>query len=242
MPERAGVRALKFYVVPMFAGHYQGSFVVIDERGVISAPRTEEGSNCEEVIDALSLSASLALAHEAPKEPERPAAWSYSLGAAATVDGYAAPSALPGAKIYLRAKTDSGLSLYAGAAWTGLGLTRSGRVSSHFDWWKAQVAVCPLETSLSPTLSLAPCAAAQVGVLHAEAQGAPNARSDSSAWLEAGVDARLAWRLSSRISLDAAARASAPLLRADFVVNPNYRLYRPPAFALGAELGASVFF
>ncbi len=242
-PARVGLRALEFEVEATSAQRYRGSFWVRDERGTSSTRRHEEGSSCEEVIDALSLSASLAMGEAVDTPAPSRMRWTYAMGAALSVEGYAAPGALPGAKLYLRARPNNGaMTVLAGLGWTGFGLTRAAPASATFQWWKAHASFCPMQVKLYSPLSLAPCATAQLGLIQAQATGALNSKNDTSLWLEAGAQARFALKLSSGIELDASGGISAPMIRPDFVVAPTLQLYRAPALALAAELGASVAF
>lgn len=72
----------------------------------------------------------------------------------------------------------------------------------------------------------------------------PGALNPERAWVDTTLEARLEWRVLSRLSLELAGGAMAPLTRDQFAFEPNISstAYQAPAATAVGSIGALLFF
>ncbi|MCA9598280.1 MAG: hypothetical protein KC776_33440 [Myxococcales bacterium] len=227
--------------------------------------RSLDGATCEEVADALTLIVALNLdpdagsdvsaadrQPDAPK-PEPPPApkpapapglqWRAALGGGVGVRGGAVPN--PGPALFAFAEADSEHS--------GDGIAPSFRLSlahvsgeqrglegtGEFSWTAVALEACPLRAPDHGVWSVRPCAAFEVGGLHAEGRNVTLPRSPTRLWLAPALLARGAWRITPLLRLEANLGASFPLTRPTFSFDTGERLFQVPAAGVHAGIGVA---
>jgi hypothetical protein len=215
--------------------------------------RSLDGATCEEVADALALIVALNLDPDAgsddsapdqqPNEPNptppapEPAppstahVWSAVLGAGLTLRSGVVPNAEPG--FYAFAEADSegegvAPSLRLAVARV-TGEKRGAAGTGDFAWTAVSLEGCPLGTPARGAWRLRPCAAFEVGGLHAEGRGLTLPKSPTRLWLAPALVARGTWQPTPLLRLEATLGASFPLSRPSFVFDSGERLFDVPA-------------
>jgi hypothetical protein len=112
-----------------------------------------------------------------------------------------------------------------------------GSAEARFQRWAALLVGCPLRYPVAASLTLRPCGSLEAGTLSGSgrAVGAP---AQSTALLaNAGLEARLEWRMSEHVQLSALLGGVAALSRPRFFFAPDHTALSVPA--LGLRTGAS---
>lgn len=121
------------------------------------------------------------------------------------------------------------------------GLVRNERgPAARFAWSTARLDGCPL--AWGSHLLLRACAGFAVGALSGTPEDVANPRAEWRPWLAVHLVARAEWRFSQYFGLELEGAAAAPLLREEFVVDPDYFLYRPPAVLASGQLAVTMHF
>jgi hypothetical protein len=241
-------------------GGFAGS-MELARPGAAKAVRRIEGATCEEVAEALSLMAAVALdstadqpAPRAPSAPPAapndavkapaPAAARSSLAIGATLEGRQLASdrrSLVVAAFAEWAREENGWApaLRVGAAVSDEGYALgSGR--GEFLWLTARIEACPLRAAIVGALFVRPCALVEGGLLRARGEGGvTDAASVTRPWIAVGPVARLSFDVASALRLDLSAGALTPLVRDEFVFAPNGRILAANAVIWSGALGAS---
>jgi len=121
--------------------------------------------------------------------------------------------------------------------------TGGAGVSATFRLTQALLDVCPLRFDAATAVSVRPCLAASAGAVEVDpgAQGGTS-KARSRPWLSVSAHGRLSWTIAGRLSLEAEAGLSLPLLRESFFFEPNFPVYEAPPAAFVGRLGASLRF
>jgi hypothetical protein len=164
----------------------------------------------------------------APVQPEppplaAPPPWSLAAGVAARLTSGAAPEALFGGELWVRAGWERG-SAWSPELGTGLLLERSrdfARPEGYADFALSAAALelCPLRIG-GPRLRLQPCAVSSFGWLRASGHRTFRAHTQSSPWLTVGAAAQ-ALALLGPIALRLTASVSHPLRRDRYRFDPS---------------------
>lgn len=265
----AGVRALTLRVrVRRTGAKVHGELTMTDEDGA-STTREVDGASCREVVEVLSLTATLALdptaSSEAPPPSEPPPIEVVTL--VATPDPAPVRSepwvaleagAAAGAAEVLSSHLSLGGAFFVRAAMgerdrvsrsLGLSLAHLGndllqaddRVSVRLTSFT--LTGCPLRWGGSGAFSLEPCASFSGGVLAATGRGISNPGSVRRSWWSAGALLRAAVALGGAAALELEAGGAVPLLKRRFILSdPQRVLGESPGFSAFSALGASYRF
>jgi len=128
----------------------------------------------------------------------------------------------------------------------GIGFGASGLVveprgpAARFSWTTARLEACPFP--IGATVVLRGCAFGEVGTLRATPSYVERPRAETRPWVVAGLLLRLEWRFLRASALELEGAGGAPFLREDFVVAPDFFLYRPPPVVGSVRLGLLVRF
>lgn len=114
------------------------------------------------------------------------------------------------------------------------------RTTASFRWTTARLDGCAF--GFGDDVVVRPCLGFELGTVRANGAGVESARAETRSWMAAHLLARAELRLGSAFLLDLEAGAAAPIVRDEFVIEPDHRLYRPPAVLPSARLSLSVFF
>lgn len=245
-----------------------GELRVIDEHGDTES-RTVDGSSCEAVLEALSLTA--ALAFEAARErkqaeppkplPPEPDAvehghasgesgtprWSFGVHAIVTRVLTAQTSLGAGVVGRVRWESPHGAARSPGASFglslvhaTSEPLESSGSVSS--GWTAAVLHGCPTWVGIGG-VEVAPCVTASGGVLAVSGLDVENPRSVKRSWWSVGAQLTAEAALGERMTLDVAAGVSVPVVERTFVTSPSETVVSStPRFSPLGSLGLSYKF
>lgn len=247
-------------VVVQGADTAEGTFRVTPSGGEPSSERRVEGTTCEEVVDALSLSVALTYDPEATFTP-RPAApppkpsptpapaprpppvvappvaapppLRASLGALGTA---AAARRLPlGVLVFVDlAMRRSSARLAFGLQHVGVDVT--GR-SADFTWALLVPEVCPWRLTSEP-LELSPCLGLAMGIVEAQPREIPGASSFTRAWIAPKPALRLRMALSDSVAAEAQLALEIPLVRGRYTF-AEVTAYEIPAVVPSLGLGLS---
>jgi hypothetical protein len=240
---------------------YVGSLV-----GATRAPepaRSVAGATCEEVLEALTFVAALAL--------ER---WAAEETASAPASSEVSPEPVPpitnreerrvqlGVVAFVLWQSQltpgrayqPGLALrlsWAASAWQPLflvgaysGGTRQSRfsdgASARLEHWSSQLVGCPWRFPSRGSVALRPCLEIDVGRSSGEGFDVVGPTRRSAAWFSAGAQLRAELELWDRLELAASVDGILPLLRARFLFIPEAVAYETPSFGLrvGGALSA----
>lgn len=236
-------------------GSATGSIVAV-RSGRASAPRTIEAASCAELVEALALVAALAWdsasAGSAPSvapdaavpsspPPASPRTWTFSVGLKA--GGWAVGTGSPlfawgGLVDVERSGTGLAPSFRLGASHAETRVARSG-ADVDLAWNVLRASSCPLAWSPTAWLRVGPCAAADVGLLHASS---PQGRSPATRpWLGVGLGLGLSARPTGRLFVEITPSVTLPLVRDELALEP-LTLYRAPAVVGAVEMSAGVRF
>jgi len=239
-----------------------GELRLIDEDGATDT-REVEGTTCDEVVAALSLTAALALdpsargasepalrvpsaprARPAPARRVRP--FRVEVGARVVAAEVVSPFTSLGGAVSLRLTRPAGPS-----SGTSFGLDLVHLENDLFaaaediavSFTALALSACPLGWELGGVFELRPCAVLAGGRLAATGRsvGAPDSAVRS--WWSAGALARASADLGSDVAVELEAGASVPLLRRRFVIDaPPRQVGETPAISALLALGASYRF
>lgn len=248
-------------VKPVDSG-LQGELQVLADDGTRSSRRVE-GATCQAVVEALSLTAALALesvAYSAPT-PEPPPAPASAAKRAVSQDARSAGQqrlrAFAGAQASLGQILTPHLN--AGGGLLGRARLERGRVLSpsltllvshsrnelfessrhvSVSLTGVSLAVCPLALGPTPRLRIEPCLTGTGAELSAAGRELPQAEAVSRSWWGVGALARVSLALWTDLALEAEGGALLPLVDRRFVVVPSgTSLGSTPGFAPFASLG-----
>ncbi|HYP90197.1 MAG TPA: hypothetical protein VEQ59_18630 [Polyangiaceae bacterium] len=254
---------------------FSGSIEFLDESGA-SVSRRVPGEQCEAVVSSLALITALALDATLRGDDDEPvAAPTEPVAVPIAVALPAAPrreSKQP-SRVMRRSLEGARLGLLGGYG-TALGSARLGvlgqldwrsgvslRLTAHYRWRELtvdagrsvelrspgiEVSLCPKRFRIK-TLTVAPCAALDVGWLRAEGVlggRLASARADTIAWAAAGARVGVAWEPSSPFWLEVLVAAEFPL-RAGYrfrFERPEATAYQVPYLATSGALATGVRF
>ncbi|WP_437950231.1 hypothetical protein WME98_04960 [Sorangium sp. So ce296] len=221
-----------------------GELRVIHERGETDT-RTVDATSCEVVVQALSLTAALAL-DEAAEEtaplppppppapppprpvqppPAAPRPWppiTFGVGAQLLVTQVVSPYASLGGALVARATahTDGALSPSLGLS---LNYARNdilqGTDNALIHWAAAALTACPLRWQIADFLSAEPCVVVTGGWFTATAEDVSHPRSAVRSWWSAGALARAAVPLGGGTAIEIEVGAGVPLVRRSFTIS-----------------------
>ncbi|WP_437596313.1 hypothetical protein WMF28_27405 [Sorangium sp. So ce590] len=236
-----------------------GELRVIHERGATDT-RTVEATSCEVVIQALSLTAALALDEVAevtaplpppspppppppppPEAPRQGRPFTFGLGAQALVTQVVSPYASLGGALVARATlhTDSALSPSLGLSLT---YTRNdilqGTDNALIHWTAAVLTACPLRWQIADIFSAEPCVVASGGWFTATGEDMSNPRSAVRSWWSLGALARAAVPLGGGTAFEIEAGIGVPLVRRRFTISlPTETVGETPVISPLAAVG-----
>lgn len=246
-----------------------GELRVIHEHGATDT-RTVDGSSCDTVVQALSLTASLAVdevaeeiappspatpppAAPAPKEPSPPAAtreappFRLELGAHVLLTQVVSPYVSVGGAIAARMtqqRTDSAFSPSVGVA---LIHARNDLLQSPdnaaIQWTAAALTACPLRWQIADFVGVQPCATAVAGWLAATGRGVTYPESVVRSWWSAGGLVRAAASLGGGTAFELEAGLSAPFVHRRFILlSPEVNVGGTPVISPLVALGIAHLF
>jgi hypothetical protein len=253
--------ALSFTVKAVDAG-LQGELQVRADDGSTSSRRVE-GATCQAVVEALSLTAALALesvaysppaplapaprplASRSPAPPARPASSPSRLrafaGAQASLGQMLAPHLNAGGGLLGRARLERGrlvspsLTLLVSHSRNEL-FESSRHAAVHLTG--VSLTACPVALRPASPLRLEPCLTATGARLSATGRELPLAEAVSRSWWGVGALARASLELLAELSLEVEGGALLPLTDRRFIVVPSGRaLGTTPALAPFATVG-----
>jgi hypothetical protein len=226
--------------------------------------------SCAEMVDALALTAAMAIAGWAPESPvevqiETPDAASSSrdrafetapvardvgstfhfvaIGAPYAAFGYF-PEAMPAADISLGvARAASSID---GVATLGFRALRSGERAlpegvAQFRWDMGHLRTCPIGFAWARSWSLLPCLYGDLGQLTAESRLGAAQRTQSALWASVGAGGSLIFRPLSALLLTLDANVVFPLTRPTFGYGPEINVVRPGRVAGEIGVGAGLY-
>ncbi|MBX3225563.1 MAG: hypothetical protein KF795_33970, partial [Labilithrix sp.] len=100
--------------------------------------------------------------------------------------------------------------------------------AQHYLWLGGTLGACPARLFFGERLHLAPCAALQLGVHSGETTQVSNSTASRDPWIAPLVGLRVAWALSSSVSLELQGDAGFPLLRTRFFLAPSTTIFEIP--------------
>ncbi|XYH94093.1 hypothetical protein ACMHYB_40530 [Sorangium sp. So ce1128] len=241
-----------------------GELRVIHERGETDT-RTVDGSSCDIVVQALSLTAALAVDEVVeetaaisapvasppvapPPKPPPPAVapapvapFRLELGAEVLLTQVVTPHVSLGGALVARMTQRTGSALSPSF---GLALIHArndllqGADRASVQWTAATLAACPLRWEIAGTFSAAPCVTATGGWLAATGEGIASPESAVRSWWSVGAAVRAAVSLGGSTALEIEAGASAPLVRRSFTIaSPAETVGETPVVSPMASVG-----
>jgi hypothetical protein len=247
-----GEQALRVRVRLTRAGaRFEGELRVVDEQG--ETVRSVEGSPCDQVVDALSLTAALAfdrtaqsVASPAPKPspiaqraPAAPFPLALALGARAVTSEVVSPFLSVGGELFVRLTTNTE---DVGKPTLDVGVlhARNDLVSPADGVWVRLTAItlsaCPVGWAIAGAWRVQPCAVGLGGWLAVTDRAVDHPSSALRSWWSVGARARAAAALGAHYALELEAGVSVPLIRRRFFANTEDQLVgeTPVVSALGA--------
>jgi hypothetical protein len=177
----------------------------------------------------------------APAPPESPPpepapVWHPRFGAEVGVRTGVAPKTVvaPGAELAIGmdprgAWAPEARLVIAGATTGSFATPIAGR--ARFDWVAARVDVCPLALRLSDALATRPCAAMELGIVHAKGYDVFDAQGSTRPWRAPGALVEGLWDRYAPFAVGVEAMASFPLTRDKFSFVPRTDLFQAPHIA-----------
>jgi hypothetical protein len=250
------------------AGKVHGELLLTGENGE-SDRRVVDGETCDEVVEALSLTAALALDPTArvspavvappakppeaatapcPTCPPPPPASGFELGlhARGAMQQIVTPCVSFGGSI--GASVSSVASSPTGP-WFGFGLGYLGNdLVDEPDDFKAHlttasVSACPLRPRLGSIFFVSPCALVKGGFLEARGLGVSDPKWVFRTWASLGAEIVLELELGAGFSIELAPSLEIPLIKRHFVTGePPEALAETPAVSAGVSLGIGYHF
>lgn len=240
-----------------------GELRVIQEGGETDT-RTVEGASCDVVVEALSLTAALALDQvieetappapapppAAPPPPPRPAPpaaprteppFRFELGARAVIAQAVVPFVSVGGALIARLtqRSDAVLSPSFGLALLHArnDLLQSPERAS-VGWTAAALDVCPLRWEIAGFLDARPCVLGMGGALGATGRGVSSPESVVRSWWSAGSSVRAAALIGAATSIEIEAGISVPLAHRRFTIgSPPTSVAETPVISPLASFG-----
>jgi hypothetical protein len=266
----AGMQALTLRVrVVRKGGKVHGLLRMTDEHGA-STTREVDGGSCTEVVDALSLTATLALDPTASPEAPPPAAPPpVEVVTLVATPSHPPPSPIEeslGFEAGLQGGTAEVISPYlslGGALFARLTSRTGGRVSRSLGFALAHfgndillpeheiatrlttltLSACPQRLYASGAFSLEPCALFAGGALSASSRGVSNPGSSLRSWWSAGALLRASIPLGGGSALELEAGGAVPLLKRRFILGGSETyLGESPGISGFVSLGLSYRF
>jgi hypothetical protein len=250
-------------------GKVHGQLRMTDDHGA-SSTREVDGASCAEVVDALSLTATLALdptaSPEAPLATVPPPAEVVTLVATPTHPPPPPPPSTLGLEMGAEAGVAEVISPYLSVGGTVFGRLTQGpgeRVSrslgfalGHFgndivtsqDEVSARLTTltltaCPARFDANGAFSLEPCGLFAGGILAVSSRGISNPDSALRSWWSAGLLLRVGVPLGGPAALELEAGGAVPLLKRRFILEiPDRVLGESPAISGFLSLGAAYRF
>lgn len=185
----------------------------------------------------------------APAAETRPEAtqgprWRFAAGGTAGALAVAAPGATLAYGGFVEVEVDR--AGFAPALRLGIahaeGTADADTAHADLAWTFARVAACPFRLDASNAISVRPCVTLDAGALRAEPRGAKSLQPRGRPWVAPGAAARIAWAPVRAAFVEGQLGVAAPLVRDELVIDPSLTLYRAPAVAASAEIGAGVRF
>jgi hypothetical protein len=267
----AGVEALTLRVRVVRKGaSVHGQLRMTDEQGA-STTREVDGASCIEVVDALSLTATLALDPTAspeappatipppvevvtlvatpsrPPPPGREGSLGFEAGAQLGVAEVISPYLSADGALFVRLTSGLGervsRSLGLTLAHFGNDIVQSSQdVSARLT--TLSLSACPARFDAGGAFSLEPCALFAGGLLSVSSRGVSNPGSALRSWWSAGALVRAALPVGGGVALEVEAGGAIPLLKRRFILStvPERFLGESPGISGFASLGASYRF
>lgn len=172
--------------------------------------------------------------------------WRIGAGAHAGVIGLASPGAVVAYGAFAEAELHRegahlSPSLRAGIV-RAEGEASGGGVDAELAWTSARITLCPMRFDVASSLSVRPCIGTDFGALDASAPRLAQRQDRTRPWITPSVTARLSWAPMKNLFVEIEGGATVPLVRDEIAVDPAISLYRAPAFAPSAQVGAGVRF
>jgi hypothetical protein len=230
--------------------------------GETSDVRTLRGRTCADVVSALALTAALSLDPSArfslPTPPPAPAPtparaptnvvpvaplarWTRArVGATAGLARIVSPGVMPFAGVAGEVEATRWWRPAVRLSLLGASNALATDRAATFSWIALELEACPFQLPLGARAALAPCGAAQGGLLRASGRGEPTVYTESRLWTGAGAAAHLSVAISPRWAIDLGAGTLIPFQERDFrFEDPTRSLARTAAISWRAGLGAS---
>ena len=176
--------------------------------------------------------------------PEIPSAWRLSAGVEIAAAGAFAPKLAPGSALFVEASlTDPRAFAFAPSVrFAGIradsGLLGSSPIVTRFQLQLARAEVWPMRLALLDSVTIAPCASFDVGVLLAEGWASARSGMSQRLWAAPGFGGRFRWTIAGKIELQFDASGWFPLVRDTFVVAPGTIVHAIPGGAGWMDLRA----
>ena len=244
------------------SGRVHGELNLTGEHGE-SDRRVVDGETCDEVVEALSLTAALALDPTArvaprpaalppppcpPAPPPSAAPTSFQLGlhARAVVAEVVTPTASFGGSI---AATVSPSSMLPTGPTFGFAVTYLANdvlttpENGSMQLTTLGLTACPLRFDLGSGVFVDPCVVGKGGTLHARGLGVSNPAWVVRSWWSVGAEVALVVSLGAGFSVELAPSLDVPLVKRRFVSGePPEEIGETPAVSAGAGLGIGYHF
>ncbi|AUX24516.1 hypothetical protein SOCEGT47_050540 [Sorangium cellulosum] len=247
-----------------------GELRVIHERGETDT-RTVKGASCDTVVQALSLTASLAVdevvaesappvpvapppAAPAPREPAPPVdaareapPFRLEIGAHAVLTQVVAPHVSFGGALAARMTQQRMDDVFSPSLGVALIHARNDLLQSAgnaaIQWTAAALAACPLRWQITGFLGVQPCATTAVGWLAATGRGVMYPESVVRSWWSAGGLVRAAASFGGGTAVELEAGISAPLVHRRFILlSPEVNVGETPVISPLVGLGITHLF
>ncbi len=250
------------------AGKVHGELLLTGENGE-SDRRVVDGETCDEVVEALSLTAALALDPTArvspavvtpppkptasatapcppPPPPPKPSGFELGVHARASAQQVVTPGVSFGGSIGVSA---SPIASRPTGPWFGLALGYLGNdllkepddIAAHLT--TANLSACPIRPQLGSIFFVSPCALIKGGFLEARGLGVSNPAWVFRTWGSVGAEVVLELDLGAGMSVELAPVVEVPLIKRHFVSGePPEAIGETPAVSAGASLGIGYHF
>lgn len=249
-----GERALRIVVrLAPVGSSVQGELRMLDDQG--ETVRRVDGATCDQVVQALSLTAAIAFDRGPPPPPPPPppverstpsTPWALELGVRASTTEVVSPFVSLGGEVFVRLtkKTDDParptLDVGLFHARNDLLPPASGVVSR---LTAVAVTACPIGWSLGGVWRMQPCAVGLGGWLSATDDSVDHPASALRSWWSLGGRLRAAASLGARYTLELEAGVTVPLVRRHFfATSPDQVVGETPAVSASGSLGVAYRF
>ncbi|HEY3594464.1 MAG TPA: hypothetical protein VGL13_11340 [Polyangiaceae bacterium] len=232
-------------LAPGEPGNIAGELRIAGPQG--ATVRTMEGGTCDQVVDALSLTAALALDGARPADkppppaPPRPSPTpvAFAVGARAITSEVVSPFVSVGGELFLRL-TKTSESAVKPSLDIGVLHARNDILTPSGSVWVRLTTValtaCPLSWDIGSTWRVQPCAVGLGGWLEAMDRAVDHPTDALRSWWSVGARLRAAASWGAHYGLELEAGVSVPLVRRRFFANTEAVLVgeTPIVSALGA--------